>query len=726
MHPDDTTRIETARGEGLAPLGGSRYRITGRVGEGGMGVVYKAVDVELGRTVALKFLPPSSDAPNAEERFLREARAASALDHVNIGTIHGIEEDGSGRRFLVMAYYEGDSLAGLLAKSAQPLSQGQAVKIATQVAEGLREAHSHGIIHRDIKPSNIVLTRQGVIKIVDFGLAHVQGAAPLTREGTQMGTPAYMSPEQALGGDVDHRTDLWALGVVLYEMLTGERPFEAPSIPATLYRVVHAPPRSLDRVPAPLRPVLQRALAKDAAARFTSAAEFLEALRSAGEALPASAAPQTGPAETGAPRRWTRRRAWIAAALALALLAPAAWLWRGGRPPAAAAGGSTPFFTTASGDYLKAVRHIKRWDQAGNLDQAARLLAQCLRSDPSFALGHARLAEVWRIRYALSRDKAALENAARHAAEAVRLNPDLAPVQVAEGRVQAMLGNGDLAMAAFDRALRLDPNDAEAHQAVARQYERLGRLEDAEKAFRRALEFEPDDLAAHDAYGNFLFRQSRYEEAIREWQEIIRLAPDHTPALVNLGSALSETGGIAEAITIYRRLVELKPEAMAWTNLGTAYSRAKRYDEAVSAYRKSLAIQDRDSMTWGNLAFVYSWMPGHEREAGDAFTRAIELAEEKRKQSPRDAFLHSDLALYYAKSSNAALARQRLATALQLAPKGPEIHAAAAEVHELLGERGRALELARQSIRLGYPRQRLERNPELASLLAEARLRQSF
>ncbi len=726
MHPDDTTRIETAEGERIAPLGGSRYRITGRTGEGGMGVVYKAVDVELGRTVALKFLPPSSESADAEERFLREARAASALDQVNIGTIYGIEEDAEGRRFLVMAYYEGDSLAGVMAKSAAPMSQGQAVKIAAQVAEGLKEAHARGIVHRDIKPSNILLTRQGVVKIVDFGLAHVQGAAQLTREGAQMGTPAYMSPEQALGGDVDHRTDLWALGAVLYEMVTGERPFEAASIPATLYRVVHDPPRSLDRVPAPLRPVLQRALAKDAAARFASAAEFLDALQSTEEARPASAAPQSMRTETGDRPRWTQRRAWVAGVLALALLVPAAWLWRRGRAPGAAAGGATPFFLSASDGYLEAVRRMKRWDQAGNLDKAAKLLEQCVQDDPAFALGHARLAEVWRIRYALSRDKAALENAARHAGEAVRLNADLAPVQVAEGRVQAMLGNGDLAMAAFDRALRLDPNDAEAHQAIARQYERLGRMEDAERAFRRALEFEPDDLAAHDAYGNFLFRQSRHEEAIREWQEVLRRAPDHTAALVNLGSALSETGRIAEAITIYRRLVELKPEAMAWTNLGTAYSRAKRYSEAVSAYRKSLAIQDRDSMTWGNLAFVYSWMPGHQKEAGAAFARAIELAEEKRKQSPRDAYLHSDLALYYAKSSNAALARQRLATALQLAPKGPEIHAAAAEVHELLGERARAVEYARQSIRLGYPRQRLERNPELASLLEEARLRHSF
>lgn len=726
MHPDDTTRVEPGQGERLALPGSAKYRITGRIGEGGMGVVYKAVDVELGRTVALKFLPSASQTANAEERFLREARAASALDHLNIGTIHGIEEDDEGRRFIVMAYYEGDSLAGLLARSAQPFAPGQAVKIAAQVAEGLRQAHARGIIHRDIKPSNILLTNQGVVKIVDFGLARMQDSSPLTREGTQMGTPAYMSPEQALGGDVDHRTDLWALGVLLYEMLTGERPFDAPSIPATLYRVVHDAPRSLDRVPAPLRPVIRRALAKDPAARFASGAEFLEALH--GAAQPgAGPDPVPAPAQ-GEPRqavspRWTRLRIAATLGLTCALLAPGVWMWRRNALPPNPAGAARSVFGTASGGYLEAVRRLKRWDRPGNLDEAMRLLEESVRTDPSFALGHARLAEAWRIRYALSRDKAALDNASRHAAEAVRLNPDLAPVQVAQGRVQAMLGNGDLAMAAFDRALRLDPNDSEAHQAIARQYERLGRFEDAERAFRRALEFDPDDLGAHDAYGNFLFRQSRYEDAIRQWQEVTGRAPDHTAALANLASALSESGRIAEAISIYQRLVELKPDAMVWTNLGTAYSRAKRYAEAVGAYRKSLELNGRSSMAWGNLAFVYSWMPGHAEEAKQTFAKAIELAEEQRKLNARDAFLHSDLALYYAKTGDVTLARQRLATALLLAPKGPEIHAAAAEVHELLGERERAIGYARQAIQLGFPRQRLERNPELAALLAAARSR---
>lgn len=719
MKPDDPTLIDDGgRSGGGARYG--RYRITGRIGEGGMGVVYCALDEELGRKVALKFLPEhgGQDAA-AEDRFLREARAASALDHVNIGAIYGIEEAGDGRRFLVMAYYEGDSLAGLMRAAGAPLGAAEAVRIVSQVASGLAEAHAHGIVHRDIKPSNILITRQGVVKIVDFGLAQMQGAGQLTQDGARMGTPAYMSPEQALGQPADHRSDLWSLGVVLCELVSGERPFAADSVAGMLYQVVHEEPRCLDRVPAQVRPVVARLLAKRPEDRFSSARDVLDEL---GRLMQA---PGAAASWAGAGRVARRLRQPAAIALLLAAAGGSVWLWERSRDGMPARRGGVPV-ARASGQYLEGMALMKRWDREGNLDRAIRLLQESVARDPSFALGHARLAEAHRIRYALTRDRKALESAADHAAQAIRLNESLAPVQVAMGRVQAALGNHDLAMASLGRALQLDANDPEAHQAIARQYERLGRLPEAEKFFRRASELDPDDIAAHDAYGNFLFRQARYPEAIREWQAVIRLAPDHSAALVNLSSALCESGRVSEAIEISNQLVKVKPGAMAWTNLGTAYSRARRYPEAVAAYRKALEIDGGDPMAWGNLGFVYSWMEGGEARAREAFGRAIELGEARRKQNPRDAFLHSDLALYYAKTGRAELARERLSTSLSLAPKGPEIRAAAAEVHLLLGERARAMEAAGEALALGCPRQRLERNPELAKMLGEARGRKLF
>jgi tetratricopeptide (TPR) repeat protein len=186
---------------------------------------------------------------------------------------------------------------------------------------------------------------------------------------------------------------------------------------------------------------------------------------------------------------------------------------------------------------------------------------------------------------------------------------------------------------------------------------------------------------------------------------------------VNLGSSLSETGRIAEAVAMYQRAVAIKPNYMAYTNLGTAYSRANRHQEAASAYKKALALNDKDSMVWGNLAFVYSWMNGMNEQTRETFSRAIQLAEAKRAQSPRDPYIHGDLALYYAKLGRTEVALERLNTALALAPKGPDTQATAAEVHELIGQRERALAFAKKSIELGYSRQRLQRNPELSAVM---------
>ena len=202
----------------------SHYKILEKLGEGGMGVVYKAEDTKLQRTVAIKFLPPESTRdPEAKERFIHEARAASALDHPNICTIHEIDES-EGQTFIVMAYVEGQSLKEKI--KAGPLKLAEVVGIGLQIAEGLKEAHDKNIIHRDVKPANIMVTTSGQTKIMDFGLAKLMGQTKLTKEETTLGTVAYMSPEQTRGEKVDHRTDIWSLGVVLYEMITGQLPFK--------------------------------------------------------------------------------------------------------------------------------------------------------------------------------------------------------------------------------------------------------------------------------------------------------------------------------------------------------------------------------------------------------------------------------------------------------------------------------------------------------------------
>lgn len=288
-------------------LVGDNYRVLSVAGSGGMGVVYRALDLRLERIVALKFLPPDLNASQRDrDRFLREARTASSLDHPNIGVIHGVEETPDGLTFIVMAFYEGASLGQRLARG--PLPPHEAVDIAIQMARGLGEAHSRGIIHRDVKPSNVMLTGTGLVKIVDFGLAFVATAATASQTGTT-GTVAYMSPEQSMGRSVDHRSDIWSLGVVLAEILTGQSPFQGENIPGIMYAILNEAPRGIDAVHPALQPILYRALAKDPDRRFVSCSEMLAALEQAKERLPADTPALAGTAQSATKAKSSRQTA---------------------------------------------------------------------------------------------------------------------------------------------------------------------------------------------------------------------------------------------------------------------------------------------------------------------------------------------------------------------------------------------------------------------------------
>ena len=318
------------------PLVGSavtHYEVLAKLGGGGMGVVYTARDVRLGRIVALKFLPPQwSHDESAKQRFLREAQAASATHHRNICTIHDIETADDGQLFIVMAYYEGQTLKQKL--EAGPLPIEEAVEIAGQLAEGLAKAHAEGVVHRDIKPGNLMIVEDDV-KILDFGLAKFANALQLTMEGSTLGTVAYMSPEQTRGEEADARSDIWAAGVVLYEMLTGTLPFKGAYPEAISHAIrndpappLHAPGRD---VPPGLIRIVERALAKGPSERFQSARELARDLRLLqGRTIPLDllTAPINAPAlRVAPPRRWWRSRAALAAAALVVVAVTGAPLW---------------------------------------------------------------------------------------------------------------------------------------------------------------------------------------------------------------------------------------------------------------------------------------------------------------------------------------------------------------------------------------------------------------
>jgi len=277
-----TKTIKTpAKGISKGIIIAGKYQIIQKLGEGGMGVVYKAKDKKLDRFVALKFL--SSDLikdKEAKKRFIQEAKAAAALEHPNICTVYEVDKT-DGQTFIAMSYIEGQSLKDKFSEG--PLDVDETKGIALQIAEGLKEAHEKGIVHRDIKPANIMLTKKGQAKITDFGLAKLSWGLDLTKTSTIMGTVAYMSPEQAKGEEVDQRTDIWSLGAIMYEMLSGERPFQKSQEQALIFAILNDKPTPLSLIrsdtPSHMEQVIEKALAKKVSDRYQDIQELIEGLK---------------------------------------------------------------------------------------------------------------------------------------------------------------------------------------------------------------------------------------------------------------------------------------------------------------------------------------------------------------------------------------------------------------------------------------------------------------
>jgi len=304
-----------------------KYTIVGVIGEGGMGRVYEAADPAIGRRVAIKVISLAVDTPETRARFFREAQAAGCLSHPNIITIHDIGGDTHESPYIVMEFLEGSDLSRQLAGGL--LSIERKIQVAVDICEGLEHAHEHGIIHRDIKPANVFITAQGHAKIVDFGLARGE-VSDLTHTGTILGTPNYMAPEQILGEPIDQRADIFAVGVVLYELFSGRKPFAGDSVAATIYKVLQTEPPPVHTVDTALPPalssVIQRAIAKDKTQRYQTIRELrdeLVAMWMGRRTEPVDLTPFTVPLIVADGRRTTPRRkaAWVAGGAVAALAA---------------------------------------------------------------------------------------------------------------------------------------------------------------------------------------------------------------------------------------------------------------------------------------------------------------------------------------------------------------------------------------------------------------------
>lgn len=666
------------------------YRVLSIAGSGGMGVVYKARDERLGRTVALKFLPLDLNASDKEkDRFLREARTASSLDHPNIGVIHGVDETEDGLTFIVMAFYDGASLAQRIANGR--LSTHQAIGIARQVALGLSEAHGHGIVHRDIKPSNVMLTGSGLVKIVDFGLARAMTEATASQTGVS-GTVRYMSPEQAMDRAVDQRCDIWALGIVFAEMLTSTSPFHAESITGMLYAILNEPPKGLEAVHPAVQPVLYRALVKNPSKRYGSCKDLLVDLDAAAKQIPeeeaAAEVTQKLPTSMLGGRTNAQTRRLIAEASRTAW-GPAQKRsspltnWLLGTLIVLAAIGLAMGFITPLRERVIAIvtgtpneKHVAvlPFDNIGSNPENAALADGLMESLAgrltNLDVGNQSLwivptSEVRRRHVADPADalkqlgaNLVIKGSVERDGNDIHLTVNLIDAKSLRQLGSAMLEDpaGDLSTLEDEAVSRLaklmnitvtaemlrntggrvNPAAYEGYLTslgLMQRYDRPGNLDQAIAALQSALKADPGFALAYAQIGEAYRVKSNVEQNPR-WlvqaeanaKKAVELDNRIPSVYVTLGRMHDLAGKHDLALQEFQHALELDPRnATAMAGMGRAYELAGRLKDAETSFRKAADLQPNDWDGHNNLAMFYDRQEKYAESIAE-FKRALELA----------------------------------------------------------------------------------------------------
>jgi serine/threonine protein kinase/lipopolysaccharide biosynthesis regulator YciM len=631
----------------------SHYRILGQVGEGGMGVVYVAEDLLLGRRVAIKIPHAGKDESHYRARFLREARAVSALVHKNVAAVYDLGETPDGQPYIVMELVAGQTLGDTLTGTG--LSLARSVEVAREVAEALSEAHRRGIVHRDIKPSNVIISERGEVKVLDFGLAKqldeefARASSPeaqtwlsaRTRSDVVIGTPLYLSPEQARGAQVDGRSDLFALGALLYECVAGRPAFSGSNVIEIGAQVLHVnpppPSRFNPRVPAELDRLILKALAKRPEERFQTAGEFAAELSRVRARLSDSDTAHTRRLATAENlirssafitiQRLRHKRFSPLAVLAfVAALSLAAWSFSyvpnlmSHKPPRAAAA-----------LYQRGVEAMRE----GEFYKASGLFEQAVKTDDAFALAHARLAEAWMemdfleraqgemlVADGLATDPASLSRedalyfrgvratvghryaeAVKAYEELARLKPDQPQVQVDLGRAYDKNNETGKAVKAFTEATSRDPGYAAAFLNLGALHARQRNPAGATEAFQFAEKLYADNreglAEVHYQRGRFLSVLGRKDEARRELSQSLDLARSANNLYQQAQAMLflSYNQDAAEGPTMARAAIDLAQAsgmnnlvAFGYIVLGNLYRGQGKYEEAEASLRRALDL----------------------------------------------------------------------------------------------------------------------------------------
>ncbi len=663
-----------------------------------MGVVYLAEDTRLHRPVALKFLPTESLNEHDKLRFLNEARAAAAIRHPNICPIHDVEEV-DGRLFISMEYLEGETLSRRLRRGSILVEQ--AVHIAMQIARGLDKAHSLGIVHRDIKSGNVILGSDGHVSILDFGLALLPGAERITQAGAALGTPAYMSPEQCDGSAVDSRTDLWALGVVLFEMLTGTLPFRREHLSAITHAIVHDPVPSLavlrPEVPPDVRRVVEKALSKKPSERWQSAREMEAALKPFG---PDTRAPEPAEQPTmtlllphsgggGAPK--SRSRLALIGVIVAASAAAGVYLSMRSAAPspprtASPKNSTAPAVSSKTNEKLIAVLPFEVLGNSTDATEIANGVAEILT---------AALADFERIdsRIAAIPSNEIQRRNINTAAEAKRI---YGATWVVSGTAQAVGKSIQFALTLIDPAgsrqlaakvFEYDPADpvASRRRAVSEfagllsvnpalaakasiggetetpaasnaylkgrgflaRYDVKGNLEKAIAQLERAVDADSNFALAHSALGEALWRQSRATgdaklaaQAIAHGERAVQLDPQLATAHTSLAAIYTTSGRESDAIRELKEAQTLAPgSAEAARELARVYAASGRFDDAERAYREAIAARPTDWYGYLLLGLLHTQRLEYEK--------AVTAFEQARELTPDNDLVHRNIGVAY-------------------------------------------------------------------------------
>ena len=660
----------------------SHYRILEKLGEGGMGVVYKAEDTKLKRIVALKFLPPElTRAHDAKVRFIHEAQAASALQHNNICTIHEIDETPGGQLFMSMDCYDGETLKQKISNGPLPLEE--ALDLAIQMADGLSKAHASGMVHRDIKPANIMVTSDGVAKILDFGVAKLAGQTKVTRTGMTVGTVAYMSPEQARGEAADARSDIFSLGAVLYEMLTGRLPFLGEHEAAVMYGIVNSEPKPLtaylSEVPHDLQLLMDKVLKKDPRGRHQGVLQLRDELRAVSQGAAGSGERSGRPAmQVGGEGRHSGPVSGPVPSPAKTSYALAVMDFRDLATPddPTVSAGITELISIAlieaspvrmiSSEYIRDLRRRLFGSARGPIEEdqtmevARQAGATLFLSGRIGKLGESQFV-TWRLVDARTGESVGarrvdggkvMELADRIVADVLPLvaratgaEARKAPVPVQNvttestrayqhymaGLLAREEGRADDAIAEFERAVAQDPDFAlaylelgRAHWGVLGYRDTQAANRDFEKAWALRSRLSDKDQMRLEAQRHDL--GNRVGDSIAVLREIRRRWPDDRQASIDLEQGLFWRWYFAEVVDVDEEAQRLYPDD---TVIGTvvyfgALASLGRSEDALRATKSYLERHPREVRAWDELGERYLEM-GRTEDAETAFRKATEL-----------------------------------------------------------------------------------------------------